>query len=32
MKRKELIIKLMKEGLTEKTLVNMNDKQLWDVG
>lgn len=28
MKRKELIIKLMKEGLTEKTLVNMNDKQL----
>jgi len=28
MNRKEIITKLMKEGLTEKTLVNMNDKQL----
>jgi hypothetical protein len=28
MKRKDIIKKLMKEGLTEKTLVNMNDKQL----
>jgi hypothetical protein len=28
MKRKDLITKLVKEGLTEKTLVNMSDKQL----
>jgi hypothetical protein len=28
MKRKDLIKKLVKEGLTEKTLVNMSDKQL----
>jgi hypothetical protein len=28
MKRKDIIKKLVKEGLTEKTLVNMNDKQL----
>ena len=28
MKRKDIIIKLVKEGLTEKTLVNMTDRQL----
>jgi hypothetical protein len=28
MNRKKIITRLMKEGLTEKTLVNMNDKQL----
>ena len=28
MKRKDIISKLMTEGFSEKTLVNLNDKQL----